>query len=141
MLRKGRYAVVDRREYGLFSCNRQYYLRSTNSLELENGFAPWGRKKGVFIKKTKIEELEDAYEIFPYVMLNSHRFSVEGIDIQAKTIALVTSNPFVQKKMNAKPYGLDEYVITLPIGKVCIREERISILGFEDYDTATFKIR
>lgn len=132
MLRKGRYAVVNRKEYSLFSYNGQLYLKSTNCLELANGFTPWREKKGVFIKKVRMEELEDAYEVFSFVMLNSHRFAVDGIDVQTKEIFLVTSNPFVQQKMNVKPYGPDEYVMTLPLSQVCLQEERISILGFEN---------
>lgn len=115
MLRKGRFAVVDGKEYKLFSCYRQYYLRTNNVLECANGFSPSSGKKDEWIKKVRLQTLEDAYEVFPYVMLEGYRFSVEGADEQTGMVALVTCNPFTQKKIAVKPYGIDEYMIKLPI--------------------------
>lgn len=130
MMRKGRYGVVNQKEYRLFFYNHQYYLMSTDYLELANGFTPWKGKKDVFIKEITLEELEGAYEVFPYVMLNSHRFSVEGIESQTGFVALVTSNPFVKKKMNAQRYGFDEYIVKVPFHQVAIKEDQLPILGF-----------
>lgn len=139
MLRKGRFAVVDKKEYKLFSCNQQYYLRTSNILELANGFAPWHGNQKEFIKRVCQEEIEDAYEVFPYVMLEGYRFSVEGADFHTGMVALVTSNPFVQKKIDVKPYGMDEYIIELPISNLMIEEERIAILGFENHHPSSFE--
>lgn len=132
MLRKGRFAVVGGKEYGLFSCHHQSYLKSTNILDLANGFVSWYGRKGIFVKRVSVSELENAYEVFPYVMLRSHRFVVEEVDCRTGRVLLVTSNPFVQKKVNVKPYGIGEYMIELPIEEVAIEEERIAILGFKN---------
>ncbi len=132
MLRKGRFAVMDGKEYELFSSQRQYYLKSTNILDLANGFAAWPGKKDVFMKKINTKDLEDAYEVFPYVIVSSHRFMVEAVNYQTGMVTLVTSNPFVQGKMNVKPYRVDEYVIECPIVELKIEEERIPILDFEN---------
>lgn len=139
MLRKGRFAVVDKREYRFFSCNQQYYLRTSNILELANGFTPWHGSQKEFIKRVYLEELEDAYEVFPYVMLEGYRFSVEGADAHTKMVALVTSNPFVRKKIAVRPYGMDEYIIELPMDSLVIEEERIAILGFKNHHPLSFE--
>lgn len=139
MVRKGRFVVVDRKEYRIFSCNQQYYLRTNDAEELENGFVPWYGKKDEYIKRIYLNELEDAYEVFPYVMLEGHRFSVEGADEETGMVALVTSNPFVQKKIDVQPYGIDEYIIKLPLNSLQIEEEKIAILGFENYHPLSFE--
>ena len=86
----------------------------------------------VFIKKVSLKELEDAYEIMPYVMILGYRFAVEGYNESTGTVALVTNNPFVQEKINVRPYGKYEYIIEVPHGEIYIKEDRIPILGFEN---------
>ena len=139
MIRKGRFAVVNQKEYRIFSCNQIYYLKTKCIEELKNGFVPWNGKKDEYIKKICLNELEDAYEVFPYVMLAGHRFAVEGADPQTGVVALITSNPFVQKKVDVKPYGIDEYIIQLPLSALQIEEEKIAILGFENYHPLSFE--
>lgn len=131
MVRKGRFAIIDGKEYGLFSSGNQYYLKSTNPLDLANGFSLWRGRENVFIKKISFSKIERAYEIIPYVMLNSHRFIVESVNHQTSKVTLVTSNPFVQQKMNVKPYRNNEYVIECPLSEVTIEEEKMPISGFE----------
>lgn len=140
MVRKGRYALSNGKEYVLISYQRQYYLKSTDILDLENGFTALRGKKKEFIKKVSIDELEDAYEIFPYAMLEGYRFSVEGKNHKTGMMLLVTSNPFVQGKVNVRPYRNDEYIIELPFGAVNIEEEKISILGFENVHPLSYKL-
>lgn len=139
MIRKGRFAIVNQREYRIFSCNQKHYLKTNRMEELKNGFVPWYGKKDEYIKKISLNELEDAYEVFPYVMLEGHRFSVEGADHRTGMVALVTSNPFVQQKIDVKPYGIDEYIIKLPLNSLQIEEEKIAILGFENYHPLSFE--
>lgn len=131
MIRKGRFAIWNNVEYELFSYQRQYYLQTRNQLALLNGFVKSPKDKDVFIKEVDVKELEDAYEIISYVMILSYRFAVEGYNDETGTVALVTNNPFVQKKINVRPYGKDEFIIEIPYGEVEIIEERIPILGFE----------
>lgn len=132
MVRKGRFAIIDGKEYELFSSENQYYIKSTNPLDLANGFSLWPGRENIFIKKICFAKIEGAYEIFPYVILNSHRFIVESVNQLASTVTLVTSNPFVQQKMNVKPYRNNEYVIEYPLNEVKIEEEKMPILGFEN---------
>lgn len=132
MVRKGRFAVIDGREYGLYSRNQEYYLKSKDILDMENGFTVSPRNKEIYIRSVSIDELEDAYEVFPYVMLKGYRFSVESADRRGM-VALVTSNPFVQGKVQVRPYGVGEFVIELPLDELTIQEDRIAILGFEHH--------
>lgn len=131
MVRKGRFAIVDGKEYRLYSRNRQYYLKSKDILDLANGFTVSPGEKDTYVKKVCVDELEDAYEAFPYVMLEGYRFSVESTMPKTGVVVLVTSNPFVQGKIQVKPYGTDEFMIELPIEDLTIEEDRIAILGFE----------
>lgn len=132
MIRKGRFARVNGIEYELFSFRRKYYLKSKDILDLANGFKVFCREQSEYIKSIILCELEDAYEVFPYAMLSGYRFSVEGANSKKGTIALVTSNPFVQKKVDVRPYRPGEFIIELPYEDVIIQEERIPILGFEN---------
>lgn len=139
MLRKGRFALVDGKEYQFFSYYDEYYLRTNKVCELASGFLPWHGKKDEYTKKVSIDEFQDAYEIFPYVMLEGYRFSVEVVDEQTGAVSLVTCNPFVQGKVEVKPYRHDEYMIELPIERLEIKEDKISILGFENYYPLSFE--
>lgn len=136
MLRKGRFALLNGKEYELVSYQRQYYLRSDNPIDLENGFIKMRDSEKIFIKKVSVKDLEDAYEIFPYAMLEGYRFAVAGYNEKMNTFALVTNNPFVKEKIAVRPYGKFEYIIEIPYGEIDIQEDRIPILGFE---TSFFK--
>ena len=132
MIRKGRFGLWKSKEYELISYQRQYYLQSKNLSDLKNGFSEMRRNLHIFIKKISIKELEDAYEIVPYVMIDGYRFAVEGYNESADTIALVTNNPFVQEKINVRPYGKHAYIIEVSYKDALIMEDRIPILGFEN---------
>lgn len=132
MIRKGRFARMNGNEYEMISYQRQYYLKSSNACDIQYGFEETQENTGEFMKKVFIEDLEDAYEIFPFAMLMGYRFSVEGQDKEMGTVRLVTSNPFVKKKIAVKAYRKDEYIIELPYEDVMIQEDRIQILGFEN---------
>ena len=132
MIRKGRFALWKSKEYELISYQRQYYLQSRNQSDLQSGFNEIQGNASVFVKKVSVKELEDAYEILPYVMISGHRFEVEGYNMNTGIVALVTNNPFVQKKIDVQPYGKYEYIIEIPYEDIYIIEDRISILGFEN---------
>lgn len=131
MVRKGRFAIVGGKEYRLYSSNRQYYLKSKNILDLANGFKVVSGVTETYVKKVCLNELDSAYEVYPYVMLKGYRFSVESTVPRTGIVVLVTSNPFVQGKIEVRPYRADEFVIELPIEELTIKEDRIAILGFE----------
>ena len=76
------------------------------------------RNECVFIKSISIRELEDAYEIIPYVMISGYRFAVAGRNEKTGNIALVTNNPFVQEKIAVRSYGKFEYIIELPLEEI-----------------------
>lgn len=78
-----------------------------------------------------MKELDDAYEIFPYAMVGSYRFSVEGYNEKTGMVALVTNNPFVKDKIEVRSYGQYEYIIEIPREDIQINEDRLAILGFE----------
>lgn len=132
MIRKGRFALWNNKEYELVSYQRQYYLRSESQSDLQNGFKEIQGDKGVSFRAVSIVELEDAYEIFPYAIHLGYRFAVEGYNEKMNTVALVTNNPFVQEKVAVQPYGKFEYIIEILKEEVDIREDRIRILGFEN---------
>ncbi|AOV06237.1 hypothetical protein [Sporosarcina ureilytica] len=138
MIRKGRFALKNSKEYELISYHRQYYLKSNNILDLENGFIAFRGNKNEFIKKICLTDLDDAYEVFPYAILKSYRFSVEATNVSTGMVTLVTSNPFVQKQIDVRPYRIGEYIIELPFREVIIQEERIPILGFENIPSMPF---
>ena len=132
MIRKGRFALWNCEEYELISYQRQYYLQSRNQSDLLKGFKEMPGNAHVFINKVSLKELEDAYEIMPYVMILGYRFAVEGYNESTGMVALVTNNPFVQEKVNVRPYGKYEYIIEVPHGEIYIKEDRIPIPGFEN---------
>jgi len=131
MIRKGRFAVWNNEEYELISYQRQYYLVSEDEAKLEQGFTTLQSKKGFFVRLITAFELEDAYEIFPYAMISGYRFQVEGYNEDMQKVVLVTNNPFVQKKVDVRPYGKSEYIIEIPFKEVEVLEDRLPILGFE----------
>ena len=132
MVRKGRFALWNNKEYELISYQRNYYLRSENPSDLALGFEAIKNNKRAFIKLILVGELEDAYEIIPYAMISSYRFALAGYDAQTKMVTLVTVNPFVKNKMDVRPYGKSEYIIEVPLRELKIEEDRVPILGFED---------
>lgn len=88
----------------------------------------------IFIKQVSAQELDDAYEIFPYAVVGGYRFSVEGYNEKTGTATLVTNNPFVKEKINVRPYGKHEYIIEIPHEDIQVMEDRLAILGFDkDY--------
>ncbi|MDS9472884.1 hypothetical protein [Sporosarcina pasteurii] len=138
MIRKGRFAITNSKEYELISYRRQYYLKSKDILDLESGFTVFNGFKNEFIKKICLTDLDHAYEVFPYAILKSYRFSIEGINAKTGKVTLVTSNPFVQKKISVKSYRSGEYIVELPLKDIIIKEERIPILGFENIHAVPF---
>lgn len=135
MLRKGCFAKVKGVEYQLVAYQRNYYLKSKNPGDLKSGFTEIkGSIEKEYVKQITIEELEDAYEIFPYAILKGYRFAVEGYNHKTSLVSLVTSNPFVQKKIDVRAYRKEEYIIELPFEQVEIQEDRLPILGFENRD-------
>lgn len=131
MVKKGRFAVLDGKEYQLFSYQRKYYLKSKNPSDLQKGFIKMQSNESVFIKQVPVETLRDAYEIFPYAIVEGYRFSVEGYNKKKGTVTLVTNNPFVKEKINVQPYGQHEYIIEIPYEELQISEDRFGILGFD----------
>ena len=132
MARKGRFARMNGKEYELISYHRQYYLISKDIIDLQYGFIDIQGTAKEFTKKVSIEDLESAFEVFPYAMLLGYRFAIEGFNERSGTVRLVTSNPFVKKKIDVKHYGVGEYIIELPYEEIVIVEDRIPILGFEN---------
>lgn len=132
MIRRGRFARWKGNEYEISSRNRQIFLTTTNTEDLENGFSPIGGARSSFVRPVDTRELEDAYEIIPYAILKGHRFAIEGMDCKTGMVKLVTHNPFAAKKVDVRPYGSDAFMIELPIFDVEVEEDRIPILGFEN---------
>ncbi len=130
VVRKGRFAVMNGREYELFSYQHQYYLKSDNPLDLQNGFREMNNNDAKYMKKINTEELDDAYEIFPYAFLEGYRFSVEDHRKKSGVVVLATYNPFAIKKVNVQRHGQHEYIFEIPYENIEIFEDRIGILGF-----------
>lgn len=129
MIKKGRFAVWNGKEYPLLSQRRTYYLQSENPDDKEIGFIEMG-SNGHLFKEVSTDELEDAYEMFPYAMLSGYRFALESYDKESGMVTFVTNNPFAQKKVAVSPHG-NEFRIDIPIDQVEILEDRVPILGFE----------
>ncbi|MCG7343766.1 hypothetical protein MHZ92_06450 [Sporosarcina sp. ACRSL] len=130
MIRKGRFAIWNGKEYPIVSQRRNYYLESEKPEDKEMGFTEMGTS-GSFFKEVSIDELEDAYEVFPYAMLSGYRFAIESYEKKTGMVTLVTNNPFAQKKVAVTPSGKDEFRIDIPIEEVTILEDRVPILGFD----------
>ncbi|HJF33989.1 MAG TPA: hypothetical protein K8V56_19680 [Sporosarcina psychrophila] len=135
MIRKGRFALWNKKEFELASYQRQYYLQSADPLDLRNGFVEKNGNKQLYIKTVSVRELEDAYEIIPYAMIAGYRFAVEGYNEKTGKVALVTNNPFVKERIDVRPYGKFEYIIEILLEDVVIEEDRVPILGFEGLNT------
>ncbi|WP_432353840.1 hypothetical protein [Sporosarcina sp. A2] len=132
MIRKGRFARWNGREYEICSRNKQIFLSATNPEELNNGFIQMGGSNSQLVRAIELNELEDAYEIVPFTILRGYRFAIEGIDSNSGMVKLVTNNAFASKRVQVHPYGIDAYMIELPINEITIEEDRIPILGFEN---------
>ncbi|WP_336823338.1 hypothetical protein [Sporosarcina sp. USHLN248] len=130
-VRKGRFAIWKGKEYPIVSQQRTLYLQSDYEDEI-NGFKKWSTNSDTAYKEVSVEDLDDAYEIFPYVMLSGYRFVVDTFHEKDGKVTLTTNNPFVQKKLSVTPYGRDEFRIVLPIEEVEILEDRLPILGFDE---------
>lgn len=135
MIRKGRFALWGKKEFELVSYQRQYYLISEDPVDLKNGFMEKNGDKHVYIKAISVRELEDAYEIIPYAMIEGYRFAVAGYNEKSGKIALVTNNPFVKERIDVRPYGKFEYIIEMLLEDIVIEEDRVPILGFEGLHT------
>jgi len=131
MIRKGRFAIWNDKEYPIVSQRRKYYLQSEDPKDEEIGFKEMAGE-GKLFKEIGVEELQDAYEIFPYAMLAGHRFAIESYEKETGMVTLVTHNPYAHKLVEVVPYGKDGYRTDLPIESVEISEDRIPILGFEE---------
>lgn len=132
MIRRGRFARWNGKEYEISSRNKQIYLATTDSRELQNGFTRMAGSTDSLLRAVEVKELDDAYEIVPYAILDGHRFAIEGIDCHTGMVKLVTNNAFTLKKLKVHPYGSDEYMIELPLQSITVEEDRIPILGFEN---------
>lgn len=132
MIRRGRFARWNEREYEISSRNKQIYLATTDVRELKNGFSRMSGSSSTFLRPVDVKELEDAYEIVPYAILGGHRFAIEGFDSLTGMVKLVTNNSFAVKKVKLQPYGSEEYMIEVPLQSITIEEDRIPILGFEN---------
>jgi hypothetical protein len=132
VLKKGRFALSDSKEYELASYQGQYYLKSNDSNDLKNGFIKMQNDENLLIKNIDIDELEVAYEVFPFAIVKGHRFSVAGYNKSTGMVSLVTNNPFVKDKLPVRPYGKSEYIIDIPYIALEIKDDRIPILGFEN---------
>ena len=130
MIRKGRFAIWNGKEYPIVSQRRTYYLQSENPEDKKYGFFEMGTS-GSYFKEITTVELEDAYEVFPYAMFSGYRFALESFEEETGLVTFVTNNPFAKKKVNVSPYGKDEYRIDVPKDQVTILEDRVPILGFE----------
>ncbi|MBB4826616.1 hypothetical protein HNO89_003897 [Sporosarcina luteola] len=135
MIRKGRFAIWNGKEYALVSYQRQYYLQTEDVSEERNGFERMSGKEHVLLRPISVKELQDAYEIIPYTMIKGYRFAVEGVNQANGKVALVTNNPFVKGKVDVRPYGKYEYIIELPEDQVDFLEDRLPILGFDNQTT------
>ncbi len=131
MIKKGRFAVWRNKEFELVSYQRQYYLQSENHSDLENGFTKKNGNKTLFTRPVSVKELDNAYEIIPYAMIEGYRFAMEGYNEVTGQVMLVTNNPFVKEKIAVRPYGKFEYIIEVSLDKIQVEEDRIPILGFE----------
>ena len=131
MLKKGRFALSDSKEYELASYQGQYYLKSNDPNDLENGFIKMQNDENILTKKIAVNELDAAYEVFPYAMVKGHRFAVEGYNKCTGMVSLVTNNPFVKNKLPVRPYGQSEYIIEISYTSLEIKDDRMPILGFE----------
>ena len=132
MIKKGRFALSNSKEYELASYQGQYYLKSNNPNDLKNGFIKMRNDESILIKNIAIDQLEAAYEIFPFAMVKGHRFAVEGYNNSTGMVSLVTNNPFVKDKLAVRPYGNSEYIIEVPYTALEIKDDRMPILGFEN---------
>jgi hypothetical protein len=130
-LRKGRYAKWNGRDYELASYQRIYYLTTDDPSLAGEGFRPQEGRIGRYVREVSVKELEDAYEIIPYTIYKSHRFTVEGETKDGKLV-MVTSDPYVRNEMDVKPYGRHEFIIEVSPDEVDVAEERKGILGFGD---------
>lgn len=132
MIRRGRFARWNEKEYGIISRDKQIYLTTNDINEKQSGFNRVGGPSDVLMRKIDVHELEDAYEVVPYAIVEGYRFAIETSDIQTRYVKLVTNNTFASKKVAVQPYGTGEYMIELPIESVLLEEDRIPILGFEN---------
>ena len=132
MIRRGRFARWNEKEYEISSRNKQIYLATTDVKELKNGFSRMGGSTATLLRPVDVKELEDAYEIVPYAILGGHRFAIEGLDPLTGMVKLVTNNAYAVKKVELYPYGSDAYMIELPYKSITVEEDRIPILGFEN---------
>ena len=128
-LRKGRYAKWQGRDYELASYQRIYYLTTDDPSLADEGFRPQEGRPGRYIREVSEKELEDAYEIIPYTVYKSHRFTIEGETRDGKLV-MVTSDPYVRNDVEVKPYGRHEFIIEVSPDEVDVAEERRGILGF-----------
>lgn len=131
MFRKGRFAIWNGVEYPVVSQKRKYYLQSDNENDIGKGFSSIDRED-VFFKEVILEELEDAYEIFPYAILSGYRFAMESFNEKNGKITLVTNNPYAAKKVNVSPHGKGGFHIEMPFDEITVLEDRVPILGFEE---------
>jgi len=127
MIRKGRFGKWKNKEYELFFYQGKYFLRSNDIQDEDLGFSLIEEGKGQFVKETAIRDLEEAYEIVPYAMVEGHRLTVEGYDEKSQTFALTSNNPYAKEKLGMRPYGRYEYIIELPLDRIQLEEEKVSL--------------
>lgn len=131
MFRKGRFAIWQGKEFPVVSQKRKYYLQSDDENDIKNGFKSMD-SRNVYFKEVVLEELEDAYEIFPFAVLSGYRFSIESYNENNDMITLVTNNPYAAKKVDVSPHGMGGFHIEIPFDEITVIEDRVPILGFDD---------
>lgn len=125
MIKKGRFAKWNNREFELFFYQGKYYLRSNDIQDSALGFSPIEEGKEQLVRETAIRDLDEAYEIVPYVIYDGHRLQVEGFDTSSQTVVVTSNNPFVKDKLDMRPYGRYEFITEMPFSDIEIEEEKI----------------
>jgi len=132
VLKKGRFALSNGKEYELSSYQGQYYLKSNDTEDLKSGFIKIQSNESILTKKISVDDIEDAYEIFPYTVVKGHRFAVDSYNTETGMVSLLTNNPFVKNKLPVRSHGKSEYILEVLYHDIEIKDDRIPILGFEN---------
>lgn len=127
--RQGQYAVYHGREYRLFKIGvDQYRLVSTDSKDLENGFAT---RDGVYLKTVTKGEITAAYELKLIIEYRGHRFGLGRQ--QQNRIELVAQNCDYQlvQELQLQMSGPHEYVRWVAKTEIDnVIETRFPVAGF-----------
>jgi hypothetical protein len=132
MIKKGRYAIYNGKEYSIISAkNDQVRLRSRDPLDKVNGFElSENSVSKVYVKNVMRQDLDDAYEIIPTTYYKGYHFGIIGFDKSTQEVILMTSNPEAWKKLNLETHAKYEFTVDVPLSELDIIEEKEPILGF-----------